>query len=712
MFQQLVVENVNSITYTQMLSDEDEKELGWKEKAETITENKGGKPVNETQDTTYRVPTTYISSFEVHPVYVDSIEPIVSGKYSAKKVIVDEQELLESLIDGGKSSAKYNNPEIFSRTSKKLLNNRETVMKVMQKTKDSSVLDYISDFWKDDEEIFYLMAKYCRDYVIKNASNRLKKDKEFVIKYYDIAGGAAWGLDYIDKSLLSDPDVIYSAVLPHACADTVLQYAGQKLLEDREFLLKVIKKNYVEFKNLPNFQDDKDFILKILNQDFIGKFNDSVGVIRYASERLKDDKDIGLVVVSGNGTYMEYLSKRLRNDKDIAITAVRNHPSAVRCFGEEIRKDYDVMLEAYNCAHTGSECEDAFGTIASELALSKPFVLECLNKGGASLVLKKLSKGSIYWKEENNEIKNLLDDEEIIQKAVRKGSESLKYASPRLQNDKPTVLIAVGTSGYALQYASEPLKDDKEVVLEAISQNPEVLKYASKRLQSEISLELETNSIDEIIRNYRLERQKDKNYQIEFLKSITLTQQSFDNEQKSCGKCIEILKEINEESKNGIHSHKSMNEFTKFPCYKYVWGDGEYSYYQSKIAAFEVKSLIDSLKEVQKYLYSSSSNLVIDSYIEMGFDIVKSTFDKFVVSRDTNTMIDNIIYEMLALNTLKQIYILYSKYYNDRDKSNMEILVSHLNQLAQEDYNCLQNNIKETEAFDSYGESSPTAPHI
>ncbi len=59
----------------------------------------------------------------------------------------------------------------------------------------------------------------------------------------------------------------------------------------------------------------------------------------------------------------------------------------------------------------------------------------------------------------------------------------LKYASPRVRNDKGLVLEAVAKHRMDLQYVSEGLKDDEDVVLAAVNRNGRQLEYASQRLR-------------------------------------------------------------------------------------------------------------------------------------------------------------------------------------------------------------------------------------
>ena len=51
--------------------------------------------------------------------------------------------------------------------------------------------------------------------------------------------------------------------------------------------------------------------------------------MRFASERLKDDKEIVLEAVSKDGWGLKYVSDRLKDDKEVVLEAIKNNGLAL-----------------------------------------------------------------------------------------------------------------------------------------------------------------------------------------------------------------------------------------------------------------------------------------------------------------------------------------------------------------------------------------------
>lgn len=85
--------------------------------------------------------------------------------------------------------------------------------------------------------------------------------------------------------------------------------------------------------------------------------------------------------------------------------------------------------------------------------------------------------------------KSLRDDDEIVYEAVRHAvpysSETLRWASPRLQQNFQMVKTAVQRSGNELRYAHFSLRAHRTIVLEAVSQYGMALQFAAKKLQND-----------------------------------------------------------------------------------------------------------------------------------------------------------------------------------------------------------------------------------
>ncbi|MBS4165958.1 MULTISPECIES: DUF4116 domain-containing protein [unclassified Neochlamydia] len=79
----------------------------------------------------------------------------------------------------------------------------------------------------------------------------------------------------------------------------------------------------------------------------------------------------------------------------------------------------------------------------------------------------------------------LCNNKELVLAAVQQNGLAFKYASQELQNDREVVLTAVQQNGLALKYASQELQNDREVVLTAVQQDASAVQYASQELQND-----------------------------------------------------------------------------------------------------------------------------------------------------------------------------------------------------------------------------------
>lgn len=90
----------------------------------------------------------------------------------------------------------------------------------------------------------------------------------------------------------------------------VLAYASEKLLADRELILKAVKVD--------------------------GQ------ILYYASKELRDDKEVVLNAVTNKGLIVKYASKRLRGDKEVGLAAIKQNKKAEMYLTDELRGDEEI----------------------------------------------------------------------------------------------------------------------------------------------------------------------------------------------------------------------------------------------------------------------------------------------------------------------------------------------------------------------------------
>ena len=188
--------------------------------------------------------------------------------------------------------------------------------------------------------------------------------------------------------------------------------------------------------------------------------------LEWASDGMKDDKDVVLAAVQEWTPALEWASDRLKNDTDVVLVAVKSVGYALEWASDRLKNDKDIVLAAVK---TGTALEWASDRMKDD----KDIVLAAVKRrGGAVFALECASD-------------RLKNDTDVVLAAVKRHGWALRYASPLLQDDTDVVLAAVKTHGFALRHASDRMKDDKELVLAAVKQNGWALRYASPLLQDD-----------------------------------------------------------------------------------------------------------------------------------------------------------------------------------------------------------------------------------
>ena len=62
-------------------------------------------------------------------------------------------------------------------------------------------------------------------------------------------------------------------------------------------------------------------------------------LLEYASEKLKNNKDVVMAVVKKNGRALKYASEELKNDRDVVMVAVAENSNALNYASENLKDD-------------------------------------------------------------------------------------------------------------------------------------------------------------------------------------------------------------------------------------------------------------------------------------------------------------------------------------------------------------------------------------
>ena len=166
-------------------------------------------------------------------------------------------------------------------------------------------------------------------------------------------------------------DTIFDATIKVNQAALVLKYIPRHYVESRVFMKKCtcVEPQCVVFAG-KNLKSDFNFMFELVERDGrllqfaspIIKNNKNIVLIavsdrhpisiKYASLQLRDDIQIGEIVVRKRGTLIRFLSDRLRSDLDIAKLAVSNTWEAFQYICEDIKIHHEICeILLYNAPH-------------------------------------------------------------------------------------------------------------------------------------------------------------------------------------------------------------------------------------------------------------------------------------------------------------------------------------------------------------------------
>lgn len=206
------------------------------------------------------------------------------------------------------------------------------------------------------------------------------------------------------------------------------------------------RKRILEMKpegNIPllkRFCDDEEVMKEIIErQDTNERFNPFL----YASDRLRGTKAVVLAAVRKHPKSFEHASPDMQGDKEVLIAACRINTVAMQWASENLKTDREVFLNPN------------------------------LNIGSDPVLSYAVGH-------------NILDDREVVLRAVTACARNLEYASATLKDDDEVVRAAFKKAGSSLEHASSRLRGDREYIRElALKVNAEALRYANEDIRSD-----------------------------------------------------------------------------------------------------------------------------------------------------------------------------------------------------------------------------------
>jgi hypothetical protein len=103
--------------------------------------------------------------------------------------------------------------------------------------------------------------------------------------------------------------------------------------------------------------------------------------LTFASDELKNDKDIVMEAVKSGGNGLKYASEKLKNDINVVFAAIKNHPFSLEHASEEMKSNYEVLEYAIENINTEITKIDNIMSYASrELQNNNELILKSLLK--------------------------------------------------------------------------------------------------------------------------------------------------------------------------------------------------------------------------------------------------------------------------------------------------------------------------------------------
>lgn len=275
--------------------------------------------------------------------------------------------------------------------SDRLKSDREVIKNIL------SAIEFASDEIKDDDEIVLLAIIHSAPNIYY-ASNRLKNDKTFMMKYLEnekslekkvICSGYTYIIMNISNQLIDDVEFITSFLelerlrlrdIEYRYSNS-LCYVGENIKKNKKIInifLELEKINYNNCKirdeytytyncNIYNNIDislkyDNDIIKKCLDLDSytLRILPSDVDLDRETIMIALNSNNIGVILEENENIFL-YIPKKYQNDKEIVLKTIQKNGKNYFYISDELKNDTDIIAEAIKyCYHNRDEYTDRY----------------------------------------------------------------------------------------------------------------------------------------------------------------------------------------------------------------------------------------------------------------------------------------------------------------------------------------------------------------
>jgi len=252
---------------------------------------------------------------------------------------------------------------------------------------------------------------------------------------------------------------------------SALQFASEELKNNKDIVLAAVGKDARAFWYASeNMRNSKAVVMVAVQKQPEAPF--------FASDKFNYDKDVVLAAVQNDGLLLRDASPRLQNDKEVVMAAIENQPAALEFASDELKNDAGVVFAAV-------QKDFRLLQYASEKVRNNKTVLLAAVQNE-------------FWTLDTFAVASdaLENDADVVLAAVQKDFRALQYASEKIRNSKKVIMAAAQNQPAALQYASEKLLSDKEIAIAAVGKDPDAIKYFDESIKNDPEILIASGMFD------------------------------------------------------------------------------------------------------------------------------------------------------------------------------------------------------------------------
>jgi hypothetical protein len=321
------------------------------------------------------------------------------------------------------------NYEILSSLSEEYTNDKDVIIAAV--SADRRAFQYASyQLQQDDDVLFIYLTKFEKipgveiyddnfllrlaaevDFAFSYACEYLKNDKEFILKMVQINGLI---MKEVGEELKKDQEIAHASILQNSDA---FEFIDESLKENKEIILAALKEG-----NEKMIFESINSSLKLDKEFFTSCIKINPRVILYASDELKEDKEVVQLATSLDPSMFKYVGEKFQNEFEAIYYFVRNgEPERIQNLSKEL--------------------------------MTKEIILEAVKQAGNLIEF----------------AGNFKEDKEVVIAAVTNDGSAIEFTSEDFSNDKEIAIISVRNGAW--NSIGNKIKHDKDFIISAFKEN-------------------------------------------------------------------------------------------------------------------------------------------------------------------------------------------------------------------------------------------------